>query len=106
MMRSGLISMIYDQTIEMTEADLTDSAAITLMGTDVEWIVANLKNLHEAWATIMEVGIAIWLLKREIGVACFIPLVISLGNNSSSHFDRYIGSRETAKKLYLQDPWR
>ncbi|KAJ5876483.1 ABC transporter transmembrane domain type 1 [Penicillium soppii] len=80
MMRSGLISMIYDQTIEMTEADLTDSAAITLMGTDVEWIVANLKNLHEAWATIMEVGIAIWLLKREIGVACFIPLVISLGS--------------------------
>lgn len=82
MMRSGLISMIYDQTIDMTAADLTDSAAITLMGTDVERIVANLKNLHEAWASIIEVGIAIWLLEREIGVACFIPLVTSLGNNS------------------------
>ncbi|OQE25971.1 hypothetical protein PENFLA_c007G05320 [Penicillium flavigenum] len=79
MMRSGLISMIYDQTIDMTAADLTDSAAITLMGTDVERIVANLKNLHEAWASIIELGIAIWLLEREIGVACFIPLVISLG---------------------------
>ncbi|KAJ6186285.1 ABC transporter transmembrane domain type 1 [Penicillium mononematosum] len=79
MMRSGLISMIYDQTIGMTAADLTDSAAITLMGTDVERIVANLKNLHEAWASIIELGIAIWLLEREIGVACFIPLVISLG---------------------------
>jgi hypothetical protein len=51
--------MIYGQTIEMTAADLTDSAAITLMGTDVERIVANLKNLHEAWASIIEVGIAI-----------------------------------------------
>ncbi|KAJ5205337.1 ABC transporter transmembrane domain type 1 [Penicillium cf. griseofulvum] len=80
MMRSGLISMIYDQTIDMTAADLTDSAAITLMGTDVERIVANLKNLHEAWASIIEVGIAIWLLEREIGVACFIPLVTSLGS--------------------------
>ncbi|KAJ5603346.1 ABC transporter integral membrane type 1 [Penicillium hordei] len=80
MMRSGLISMIYDQTIDMTAVDLTDSAAITLMGTDVERIVANLKNLHEAWAFIIEVGIAIWLLERELGVACFIPLVISLGS--------------------------
>ncbi|KAJ5533778.1 ABC transporter integral membrane type 1 [Penicillium freii] len=78
MMRSGLISMIYDQTIDMTAADLTDSAAITLMGTDVERIVSNLKNMHEAWASIIEVGIAIWLLERELGVACFIPLVISL----------------------------
>lgn len=82
MMRSGLISMIYDQTIDMTTADLTDSTAITLMGTDVERIMANLKNLHEAWASIIEVGIAIWLLEREIGVVCFIPLVTSLGNNS------------------------
>ncbi|KGO43779.1 ABC transporter, integral membrane type 1 [Penicillium expansum] len=80
MMRSGLISMIYDQTIDMAAADLTDSAAITLMGTDVERIVANLKNLHEAWASVIELGIAIWLLEREIGVACFIPLVISLGS--------------------------
>ncbi|KAJ5518656.1 ABC transporter integral membrane type 1 [Penicillium expansum] len=80
MVRSGLISMIYDQTIDMAAADLTDSAAITLMGTDVERIVANLKNLHEAWASVIELGIAIWLLEREIGVACFIPLVISLGS--------------------------
>ncbi|KAJ5383264.1 ABC transporter integral membrane type 1 [Penicillium concentricum] len=80
MMRSGLISMIYDRTIDMTAADLTDSAAITLMSTDVERIVANLKNLHEAWASIIEMGIAIWLLEREIGVACSIPLVISLGS--------------------------
>lgn len=68
--------MIYDQTIDMTAADLTDSAAITLMGTDVER-----KNLHEAWASIIEVGIAIWLLERELGIACFIPLVISLGKS-------------------------
>lgn len=73
--------MIYDQTIDMTAANLTDSAAITLMGTDVERIVANLKNLHEAWASIIEVGIAIWLLERELGIACFIPLVISLGKS-------------------------
>jgi hypothetical protein len=71
--------MIYDQTIGMTAGDLNDSAAITLMGTDVERIVANLKNMHEAWASIIELGVAIWLLERQVGVACLIPLVISLG---------------------------
>jgi hypothetical protein len=71
--------MIYNQTIDMSAVDLTDSAAITLMGTDVERIMANLKNIHEAWASVGELGIAIWLLEHEIGVACFIPLVISLG---------------------------
>ncbi|RDW81522.1 Cyclic peptide transporter [Aspergillus mulundensis] len=79
MMRAGLISMIYDQTTGMTAAGLSDSAAITLMGTDVERIVANLKNLHEAWACVIELGVAIWLLERQIGIACFIPLVVSLG---------------------------
>jgi ATP-binding cassette subfamily C (CFTR/MRP) protein 1 len=71
--------MIYDQTIGTTAGDLNDSAAITLMGTDVERIVANLKNMHEAWASIIELAVAIWLLEREVGVACLIPLVISLG---------------------------
>jgi hypothetical protein len=71
--------MIYDQTIGTTAEELNDSAAITLMGTDVERIVANLKNMHEAWASIIELVVATWLLEREVGVACLIPLVISLG---------------------------
>ncbi|KAE8552482.1 hypothetical protein EYB25_003860 [Talaromyces marneffei] len=47
MIRSSLISMIYKQTVCMTAAALTDSEAITLMGTDVARIVSNLRNLHE-----------------------------------------------------------
>ncbi|EED22270.1 ATP-binding cassette transporter, putative [Talaromyces stipitatus ATCC 10500] len=80
MIRSGLISMIYKQTVGMTAAALKDSEAITLMGTDVERIVPNLRNLHETWASILEVGVAIWLLEREVWIACIIPLIISLGS--------------------------
>ncbi|KAL4908813.1 hypothetical protein BDW74DRAFT_187329 [Aspergillus multicolor] len=80
MMRAGLISMIYDQTMSLTATQISDSAAITLMGTDAERIIANLKNLHEAWASVIELGVAIWLLERQLGIACFIPLVVSLGS--------------------------
>jgi hypothetical protein len=83
--------MIYDYTMGMTAAEISDSAAITLMGTDVERIVANLKNLHEAWASVIELGVAIWLLERQLGVACFIPLVVSLSNAFFTfHLDWYL----------------
>ncbi|EED14311.1 ATP-binding cassette transporter, putative [Talaromyces stipitatus ATCC 10500] len=80
MIRSGLISMIYTQTLDMSATALKDSETITLISTDVERIVTNMRNLHELWASILEVGVAIWLLEREVWIACIIPLVISLGS--------------------------
>jgi ATP-binding cassette subfamily C (CFTR/MRP) protein 1 len=83
MLRSGLISAIYDQTLLLQAQDLGDATAITLMGTDVERIVVNLKNIHESWASILEVGIAIWLLERQLWVACVVPVVICFGRTLS-----------------------
>lgn len=80
--RAGLILMVYQQTIGMTTPALGDSEAITLIGTDVERIVSNLRNIHEIWASILEVGVAIWLLEREIWISCIVPLVISIGNST------------------------
>ncbi|KAF7617316.1 multidrug resistance-associated protein [Aspergillus flavus] len=78
MLRSGLISIIYDQTLGLRPEDLSDTAAITMMGTDVERIESSLRALHEAWASILEVAIAIWLLSRQIWIACLIPLIIAV----------------------------
>ncbi|KAE8374857.1 P-loop containing nucleoside triphosphate hydrolase protein [Aspergillus bertholletiae] len=78
MLRAGLISVIYDKTLELRPEDLTGTAAITLMGTDVERIESNLRALHEAWASILEAAIAIWLLGRQIWIACLIPLIIAV----------------------------
>ncbi|KAK6814078.1 hypothetical protein RU639_010488 [Aspergillus parasiticus] len=78
MLRSGLISIIYDQTLGLSPEDLSDTAAVTMMGTDVERIESSLRALHEAWASILEVAIAIWLLSRQIWIACLIPLVIAV----------------------------
>lgn len=58
---------------------MDDSAAVTLMGTDVERIVDSLTLLHELWASIFEIGIAVWLLERQISFASVVPLVICVG---------------------------
>jgi hypothetical protein len=71
--------MIYDKTLGLQPEDLENSAAVTLMGTDIERIAYNLRTVHELWASIVEIAIALWLLGRQVGVACVIPLVISLG---------------------------
>lgn len=76
--RSGLISQIYRHTTSLQSSAVKDSAAITLMGTDVERIVQSLRLVHEIWASIPEVAIAVWLLAGQLGVASVVPVVISI----------------------------
>lgn len=51
-----------------------------------------MRLIHELWASILEVGIALWLLERQIMWAFLVPLIITLGKSlitctkkSSSH---------------------
>ena len=76
--RSGLISQIYRHTTALQGTAVKDSAAITLMGTDVERIVQSLRLTHELWASILEVSIATWLLARQLGVASVVPVIICI----------------------------
>ncbi|KAJ5737499.1 uncharacterized protein N7483_002624 [Penicillium malachiteum] len=81
MAQSGLISIIFTQTTRLKASDVTDSAALTLMGTDTERIVSNLRNsIHETWANVLEVGVAVWLLERQINISCVVPRVIAIGS--------------------------
>ena len=49
------------------------------MGTDVERIVESMNLIHELWATVLEIGVAVWLLERQISYASFVPLVVCIG---------------------------
>lgn len=77
MTRAGLISMIYDKTMTLKAKDLKDAKAVTLKGTDMERILNAIKNMHETWASVVQAGIAIWLL-HQVHVACVVPTIISL----------------------------
>ena len=75
--------MVYTQTTRLKASDIKDSAAITLMGTDVERIVQSQKTIHETWASVLEVSIAIWLLERQLLVACVVPAIIAIGHSNT-----------------------
>lgn len=57
--RAGLISSIYKHTITLKAVQVKDSAALTLMGTDVERIAVSLRLIHELWASVPEVAVPI-----------------------------------------------
>lgn len=77
MVRGSLVSAIYRKTTDINLTAFNDSAAVTLMSTDVERVVEGLRFTHEFWADLLQVGIATYLLKREVGLACISPLIIS-----------------------------
>ncbi|KAI0128261.1 P-loop containing nucleoside triphosphate hydrolase protein [Xylariales sp. AK1849] len=76
--RSCLIAMIYRHAIGLRAVELKDTAIVTLMGTDVERIAQALRLIHELWASIVEVGIALWLLQRQMAWAFLAPLIVTL----------------------------
>ncbi|CEJ92591.1 hypothetical protein VHEMI08233 [[Torrubiella] hemipterigena] len=76
--RAALISKIYQDTTALRHTEIKDAAAVTLMGTDVERIIASLSQVHEIWAAVPEISIAVWLLVRRISYAAIVPLIICL----------------------------
>lgn len=78
MVRGTLVSSIYYKTTEISITALDNSAAVTLMSTDVERIEVGLRVTHELWANIIQVGLATWLLQRELGLACLVPIVVAV----------------------------
>ncbi|ORY16438.1 ABC transporter [Clohesyomyces aquaticus] len=77
-LRGGLIALIYQQTVEARAVDLGSINGLTLMGTDVERIVLNFLTIHEVWASLVDIGIAIFLLQTQVFLACLVPAVVTL----------------------------
>jgi len=77
--RGGLIALIYEQSLSLRSVDAGDITAVAVMSTDVERIVDGLQTLHETWASLLDIAVAVWLLERQMGLACVAPVVLVLG---------------------------
>ncbi|KAL8774136.1 MAG: hypothetical protein Q9209_001244 [Squamulea sp. 1 TL-2023] len=81
MARGGLISMMFAK-IAFVKSNAADPASsLTLMSADIERITTGWQTMHEVWANVIEVAIAIFLLERQLGAACAIPLGVAIGES-------------------------
>lgn len=71
--------MIYDTTLTLPSNAIDETAALTLMNTDIERICFGMQYMHEMWASTVEVAVAIYLLERQVGLASIVPAIIVLG---------------------------
>ncbi|CAM1511520.1 Fc.00g090330.m01.CDS01 [Cosmosporella sp. VM-42] len=78
MLRGALVAAIFSKATEMSITKSDDSAAVTLMSSDVEVIVRAIKQIHEFWANIIQIAIATWLLSIQIGYAASGPIIVSV----------------------------
>ncbi|KAJ4856963.1 ABC transporter domain-containing protein [Trichoderma breve] len=76
MMRGALASVVYEHTMRSKLSVTSDSAVLTLMSTDIERARLGCTFIHEFWASVLESGIALWLLYRELGAAFVAPVVV------------------------------
>ncbi|ETS74012.1 hypothetical protein PFICI_13878 [Pestalotiopsis fici W106-1] len=76
MARGALAGVVYRKVVAAKLSATQDSSALTLMSADIERIISGGLNLHEFWANAIQVGLASWLLSRDIGPSAIAPLIV------------------------------
>ena len=82
MARGGLISLLYTKLSDLSVTTANATSSLTLMSADIERITNGWQTMHEVWANLIEIAIAIWLLERQLGASCAIPLAVAIGSFS------------------------
>jgi ATP-binding cassette, subfamily C (CFTR/MRP), member 1 len=79
MMRGQTTSLIYTKMLTLPITGVNESAAMTLMGTDVQNIASTFYMfLIDMIPSAVQLGIAIYLLYLQIGAVCVVPILITL----------------------------
>lgn len=84
MARGGLISLMFAKTSSLKANAADPATSMTLMSADIERITNGWQTMHEIWANIIEIALAIYLLERQLGAACVIPLGVAIGKSPIS----------------------
>ncbi|KAL3480238.1 P-loop containing nucleoside triphosphate hydrolase protein [Aspergillus californicus] len=79
MIRGSIVSMVYKKACTLNLKDADPAESVTLMSADIERIVQGCQTIHEMWANVAEIALAIFLLERELGIACVVPVGVSIG---------------------------
>lgn len=74
MARSILVTEIFIKATKSRIGTGDDSAALTLMSTDIERIKMGFRSLHDIWANIIQAALAAWMLYNRLGVVFVIPI--------------------------------
>ncbi|KAF3015958.1 hypothetical protein E8E14_012552 [Neopestalotiopsis sp. 37M] len=67
--RADLVSKIHSHSLKLSASSPARDSASTLMSADVERFTTGTRNMHEAWASPIELAIGLFILQTQIGLA-------------------------------------
>lgn len=104
MIRSVLITEIYLQATKARFGVSDDSAALTLMSTDMERIRSGMRYLHEIWASLLQAAFAAWMLYNRLGVVFVAPIgIIIAGFIALAILTNYTGDSQRQWMAAVQE---
>lgn len=74
--RGGLVSLLYNKTAELRIGTVDPTASLTLMSSDIQRMTETLTLVHDLWCSVIEIGIAMFLLYLDLGAACAAPAIV------------------------------
>jgi ATP-binding cassette, subfamily C (CFTR/MRP), member 1 len=77
-LRSGLVSLIYNHTLNIHPEDADLGAGTVVMNIDVEKVMIGSAFLHDFWTLMVSCGIALYILYTQLGVTFVVPTVTSI----------------------------
>lgn len=79
MIRGQLTVVIYTKMLALPITNADESAAMSLVGTDVQRIAETFwQLLIEVVPSVLQLGIAVYLLYDQLGVVCVAPVLITI----------------------------
>ena len=76
----------------MESTTISDSAAVIIMSIEIDQIAARIEQADAIWASQIEIGIALYILERQLGLASLVPVVVTIGKillSSVTIFDEH-----------------
>ncbi|KAI1384393.1 ABC transporter [Hypoxylon trugodes] len=95
MFRGATDLLIYERVLCVQSRIYDETAAVTLMSTDVDRVAFSLESLNEIWARLIEVAVGITLLAVQLGWVCIMPIVIVvLSSFGAKQISKHIGEQQ------------
>lgn len=98
--RGIVVTAVYTKSLTLDSTKLADNAALTLVSADVNRICNSLKEIDQLFATPIEIFVAMYLLTRQIGVACIAPVAVTLAVTALNFFN--VSSAVPMQKAWLK----
>ena len=76
--RGGLVSLIYNKTLDVSITSVDPAASLTLMSADVLRITQSLEWFNDAWGAFFELVVAVGLLAQLLGLLTIGPALVFL----------------------------